>query len=122
MSEPWSEFDTKELIRMRDNGSSWESISEELERSQDECKERYLYTSTPQVVSGLERTSEGLRDTLFDAMDRLLSGSMDAAEAKAVCGISQSICDTVRLEMEARRLQESLGGARPNSKLKLGSK
>jgi len=39
--EPWSEDDDAELVRMRDNGSEWWSITEELGRTERACAERY---------------------------------------------------------------------------------
>ena len=120
-NQVWSKEDDEELNRMRNNGSSWETVSEELDRPIPDCKERHANIAEVSDERG-SRTSEALRGTLFEAMDRLMSGSMDHQEAKAVCGLSQSICDTVRLEMEARRLQESLHGAKPNRHLKLSER
>lgn len=48
-----------------------------------------------------ERTSSGLRDTLFDAMDALKAGELTSTDAIAICKISSEICKTVSLEMQA---------------------
>jgi hypothetical protein len=53
----------------------------------------------------LKRTSLGLRDTLFDAMDKLVAGEISPEEAKAVAGLADAICKTVRLEMDAEKMR-----------------
>lgn len=115
----WTEDDDAELCRMRDNGSSWESVAEELDRPIGQCQQRLKEIAPTHPAASKGQTSEDLRGALFLAMDKLLKGQMEPDQAKAICQVSSSICDTVRMEMEARRLQESLGGAQPNRHLKL---
>jgi hypothetical protein len=58
------------------------------------------------------RTSAGLRDILFGAMDKLIDGNISPQDAAAIAGLSEAICKTVKLEMEADRMRrdQSFGG------------
>ena len=47
----------------------------------------------------VERTSIGLRDTLFDALEELKRGRIQAYEAKAIASLAHAICKTVQLEL-----------------------
>lgn len=60
-------------------------------------------TTNQQITpsSGMERTSAGLRDMLFDTMASLKRGDILHQDAVAVCKISEQICKTVTLEMQA---------------------
>lgn len=51
------------------------------------------------------RTSAGLRDTLFDALEKVKTGDMTADDALAIARLSRSICETVQLEIEVARLR-----------------
>lgn len=44
-------------------------------------------------------TTESLRETLFTVMDRVMSGSLDAREAKAVVDAAGRIIDSADLEI-----------------------
>lgn len=55
--------------------------------------------------NGMSRTSGGLRETLFDAMDLLRKGDMDHNDAKAIALLSKEIIRTVQVEMEVARLR-----------------
>lgn len=53
----------------------------------------------------IQKTSAGLRDILFDSIEKLRAGDMDAIDAKAVAALSQQICNTVSLEIEVAKLR-----------------
>lgn len=55
--------------------------------------------------SRVERTSAGLRDALFDAIERVRDGEMDATEAKAISALASQICSTVDLEIKVAKLR-----------------
>lgn len=57
------------------------------------------------MTKGIVRTSAGLRDALFDAMEKVSSGDMPPAEAQAVSVLARQICNTVHLEIEIARLR-----------------
>lgn len=54
-------------------------------------------------VPPVERTSAGLRNALFDALDALRNGSMNANNANAVAKIADGVIATVKMEMEVQR-------------------
>lgn len=59
----------------------------------------------PLAKRKIERTSAGLRDALFDAMERVRDGDMMAEDAKAISGLASQICNTVQLEIEVAKLR-----------------
>lgn len=48
------------------------------------------------------RTTAGLRDILFDEIDRMRSEDGDPQRAMAVANLSKQIINTAKVEMEAR--------------------
>lgn len=59
----------------------------------------------PKPKAKIMRTSAGLRDALFDAIERVRDGDMNADDAKSIAMAAKEICSTVRLEMEVARLR-----------------
>jgi len=55
--------------------------------------------SLPKVV----RTSAGLREVLFDEIDRLRKGETNATNANALARLSDQICTTIHMELEVHR-------------------
>lgn len=55
-----------------------------------------------------ERSTDGLRAALFDAIEKVYTGEMAAAQAKAIAGLAHEVIDSARLDLEAR---EALVGA-----------
>jgi hypothetical protein len=51
------------------------------------------------------RTSAGLRDTLFDELDRVINGKSTPAQANAVARLADQIASTVQLELEVAKMQ-----------------
>lgn len=49
------------------------------------------------------RTSAGLRDALFDALDGLRNGSTNAAQANAVAKLADQVVQTVHMELAVRK-------------------
>ena len=56
-------------------------------------------TALPAVV----RTTAGLRDALFDELDRLRNGDTDATSANAVARLADQISNTVIMELEVQK-------------------
>jgi hypothetical protein len=48
----------------------------------------------------VRRTSAGLRDALFDEIDRLRKGEVDPKRVNAIARISAEIVNTVKMEIE----------------------
>lgn len=53
------------------------------------------------------RTAGGLREVLFDQIDRLRAGEIKPDEAKATAHLAKGIVDLTRLEIEAHRAMSS---------------
>lgn len=62
-------------------------------------------TPEPKSKSKIERTSAGLRDALFDAIEKVRDGEMMAEDAKAISGLAAQVCSTVSLEIEVAKLR-----------------
>lgn len=59
----------------------------------------------PKVRGKIERTSAGLRDALFDAIEKVRDGDMMAEDAKAISGLAAQVCNTVDLEIQVAKLR-----------------
>lgn len=51
----------------------------------------------------MAKTITDLRERLFDALDGLANGKMDVATARAVSDLSQTIINSAKVEVEARK-------------------
>lgn len=51
-----------------------------------------------------ERTTEGLRDMLFDEVDLLRAGKIDSARARATANIARQIIESVRVQVQFQRV------------------
>lgn len=69
----------------------------------DEERRRERYRVRP-----LGKTSVGLRDTLFEAMDALRRGEIEAYEARGMASLAHAICKTVQLEIEVEKLRSGI--------------
>lgn len=56
-------------------------------------------------VKSVVRTSAGLRDALFDALDSLRNGEIEPGEAKATATVAQQIINTVQLELDVHKMR-----------------
>lgn len=57
-------------------------------------------------MAKIERTSAGLRDALFDAIENLREGNIEAQDGKAIASLAAQICHTVELEMAVVRMRQ----------------
>ena len=80
-------------------------------------------TTSIATGKGVVRTSEGLRDTLFDALDGLNSGTVNAQEAQAICKVCAQIINSVNTEIEFYKHigRHNEGEAVPRTVLALGA-
>jgi uncharacterized protein related to proFAR isomerase len=60
-------------------------------------------TDTATNVNPVNRTSAGLRDALFDELDRIRGGDTNATRANAISRLADQICNTVHMELEVHR-------------------
>lgn len=63
------------------------------------AKTKAVQNILPPVV----RTSAGLRDALFDELDRMRSGETSAANANAVARLADQVVNTVRMELDVHK-------------------
>ena len=69
-----------------------------------------------------KRTSEYLKDILFDELEALVSGESTPADARAKANVANTICSIARLEMDfAKSTSGGIRTASPKT-LKLASK
>lgn len=61
-------------------------------------------------IGSATRTSEGLRDVLFDELDSIRNGKSSPQKATAVAKLAGEICATVRMEMDYYRMIGSKTG------------
>jgi len=52
------------------------------------------------------RTSEGLRNILFDEIDGIRNGTSDVKQANAISKIAKTIVEATKLEMEYSRYED----------------
>lgn len=60
--------------------------------------------SKNEIAKKIERSSAGLRDALFDELDGLRDGSVNATKANATAKIASAIVDTVTMEIAAYKI------------------
>lgn len=56
----------------------------------------------------ITRTSEGLRKTLFDTLDKFLAGETTAQDAKVVAKLCDSVLKSAAIDLEHKRLVREL--------------
>lgn len=54
------------------------------------------------------RTSEGLRKTLFDTLDRFLNQEVTAQDAKVIAKLADSVLKSASIDLEHKRLVREL--------------
>jgi len=55
----------------------------------------------------IKRTSAGLKGALFEAIEALRAGDIDANEAKQIAGLAREITNVTRLELDLYNYQET---------------
>lgn len=60
-------------------------------------------TTATMAATPVARTSAGLRDALFDALDGLRSGTTNAATANAVAKLADQVVQTVHMELAVQK-------------------
>ncbi len=65
------------------------------------------------------RTTEGLRDALFDEINLLRTGNGNLQRARALCQLSNQVIDSIRIQIQHGKLL--LDGRNKNANIQLGS-
>lgn len=55
-------------------------------------------------MKNVERTTEGLRNALFDELDAMRGGKSTPARANAICRLSVGVIEVVKTEIEYTKL------------------
>ena len=63
-------------------------------------------------MASTKRTTVGLRDTLFDELDKLRSGDSTPQRASATARIASGIIQSARLEIDFQQRVQANGGKR----------
>lgn len=60
--------------------------------------------------SAIDRSMDGLREALFDALDQLRAGTIDHIQARAISGVAMTIIKSaeVQIEYEQARLESKV--------------
>lgn len=66
----------------------------------------------PQKIASkvYERSTHGLRNMLFDALESVQAGTMKASEAVQMAAVVRQIVATVDLELRAQKQAKAMGG------------
>lgn len=67
--------------------------------------------------SPIERTSKGLRDAMFDEMDALRAGNSNAARARAIAMLGNTILQSVTAEIEYHKYVSDVSKGVASAKL-----
>lgn len=63
-----------------------------------------------EILPPVIRTSAGLRDALFDELDRMRTGKTNATNANAVARLAGGIVETVTMELEVHKQMSRIPG------------
>lgn len=66
----------------------------------------------------IPKTAEGLRDALFDEINRMRQGAGSPQEARALCSLAAQIIDSLRVQIQNNRLIDE---TRKRGRILLGS-
>ncbi len=67
-------------------------------------------------MTKVTRTTEGLRDILFEEMERFLDGKVEDTHVNAITKITGSILKTVVVDLEAKKMVERMNSGRDQDK------
>jgi hypothetical protein len=70
-----------------------------------------------EALPKVSRTSAGLRDALFDELDRLRNGETNATNANAVARLADQVINTVSMELEVAKHMQKVGDKAPSAAL-----
>lgn len=58
----------------------------------------------------ITRSSDGLRKTLFETLEKFVNGEIDAVQAKTIAKVADSILKSAAIDLEYQRLVRELAG------------
>lgn len=91
-----AKFETISFIKHGPKGSPVEPVAIRDQKPRE--------TAVMAEMPAVSRTSAGLRDALFDAIDGVRGGKLDPHRARAIAGLAREVVNTVKLELEIHKL------------------
>lgn len=74
-------------------------------------KQLRVTTDEPEpALDAAQQTSSGLRTRLFQVLDDMRSGKIDAGQAKAIAAVAHQIIQTVHMEIEVAKMRADYPG------------
>lgn len=67
-------------------------------------------------MAAITRSSGGLRKTLFETLEKFVSGEIDAVQAKTIAKVADSILKSATIDLEYQRLVRELAAQNPERK------
>ena len=61
-------------------------------------------------MAAITRSSDGLRKTLFETLEKFVNGEIDAIQAKTIAKVADSILKSAAIDLETQRLVRDLVG------------
>lgn len=65
------------------------------------------------------KTSEGLRDRLFDSLDKFINKEISSKEIEGICYLSEQIIKTAKVELEFQQEMNSAARSERDHSLKI---
>lgn len=72
-------------------------------------------------VQKIPKTTEGLRDALFDEINALRAGKSNVQQARALCQLADKVIDSIRVQIQYGRLLNDKDKAKAQSNVLLGT-
>ncbi len=69
-----------------------------------------MTTKTNETLQPMERTTAGLRDVLFDEIDRMRAGTTNATNANAISRLAAEVNNTLQLEVQMNKFLMDMKG------------
>lgn len=73
-------------------------------------------------IKTIPKTTEGLRDALFDEINALRSGKSNPQNARALCQLANQVIDSIRVQIQYGRLLNDKEKTKAQSNILLGTK
>ena len=70
----------------------------------------------------IPKTTEGLRDALFDEINALRAGTSNPQQARALCQLADKVIDSIRVQIQYGRLLNDKEKSKNQANILLGSK
>ena len=73
-------------------------------------------------ITKIPKTTEGLRDALFDEINALRAGKSNPQHARVLCQLADKVIDSIRVQIQYGRLLNDKEKSKAQSNVQLGTK